>query len=114
MQRGIINFTNNEINYLYNLLNKNNLIPQDLITKLSPVLNNEILNQEKSNQYGSSQVDSNQEAAKLINVLVSEEEVEIILDNLPISSIDDSPELLSSRLKSQQFLAKIRFPESFS
>lgn len=104
MQRGIINFTNNELNYLYNLLNKNKLIPQDLITKLSPVVNNEILNQERANQ----------DLEKLINVLISEEEAEIILDNLPISSGDDSPELLSSRLKSQQFLSKIRFPESIS
>lgn len=45
-------------------------------------------------------------------ILISEEDAEILLDSLAAPTASEPAELKSLRLKLQQFIGKIRFPES--
>ena len=96
MQRGIVSFTNPELKLLHELATTQGCKKKDLLAKLTPV-------EEK-----------NPTSNKTYDVLVSEDEAEIILDCMPMPSKDDDPNLVNSRIKVQQFLAKTRFPESSS
>jgi hypothetical protein len=91
MQRGVIIFTNLELEYLHDLLisggdvftNEN----KELIARLAPV--KEI-------------TDDNQ----LFDVSINENEAELILDLMPIPNKDDDQNLVNTRIKLQSFLDK--------
>lgn len=98
MQRGIVTFTNNELKLLHNLAISEGCTKGDLLDKISPVTSSA----------------SSSEQLEGYDVLISEDEAEIILDFMPMPNKDDDPNLVSARIKIQQFVAKSRFPESFS
>lgn len=98
MQRGIVTFTNTELKLLHNLAISQGCENSDLLDKLSPVNSSEI----------------SSEGTDGYDVLVSEDEAEIILDCMPMPNKDDDPNLVNARIKIQKFIAKSRFPESFS
>ena len=99
MQRGIISLTNLELSALYNLALSQGCKDKDLVAKLAPV--------EESNHPPSGDQNTPQE----YNVLISEDEAEIMLDCMPMPSDENDPNLVSARIKIQQFIAKSRFGE---
>ena len=90
MKRGTVSLNNIELGVLHGLAVLNGCNQQALLNKLTPVEN---------------VTDQMQEHT----VLVSEDEVEILLDCMPIQSHDLDQALVSARVKLQQFLAKSRF-----
>ena len=90
MERGTVALTNIELGVLHDLAIAQGCKKQDLIDKLSPVANV-------------------QDQAEEHSVLMSEEEAEIILDCMPMPSPELDSNLISARIKVQQFLAKSRF-----
>ncbi len=98
MQRGIVSFTNLELKILHELAISQDCQNTDLLDKLSPV----------------SSPESSNDQLQTYDVLISEDEAEIILDCMPMPAKDDDQNLINARIKTQQFLAKSRFPESFS
>lgn len=98
MQRGIVTFTNQELKLLHNLAISQGCQKSDLLDKISPVISSETLGEQPEGY----------------DVLISEDEAEIILDCMPMPNKDDDLNLVNARVKIQQFIAKSRFPESFS
>lgn len=92
MERGTISLTNLELTVLYEMALAQGCDKQDLVDKLQPV---------------PGAIDQSQEHI----VQISEEEAEIMLDCMPMPSPENDPNLVSSRIKIQQFLAHCRFPE---
>ncbi|MCB9813707.1 MAG: hypothetical protein H6772_04865 [Pseudomonadales bacterium] len=92
MQRGVIRLSNQELIILSNFLISKDCQEENLLFKLKPVEN---------------LIDQTQE----LDVLISENEAEIVLDCMPIPSKQDDPNLISARTKLQQFIAKLRFDE---
>ncbi|NCO12267.1 MAG: hypothetical protein COZ34_00105 [Candidatus Pacebacteria bacterium CG_4_10_14_3_um_filter_34_15] len=99
MQRGIVTFTNIELKLLHDLAISHDCKNDDLLDKLSPVASSD-----------ASLVPSNDQ--QTYDVLISADEAEVILDCMPMPDKDDDPDLVTARIKVQQFLAKSRFPES--
>lgn len=92
MERGIISLTNQELASLQSLAVQQGCEKQDLLDKLTPV---------------AGVTDSNQEHT----VQISEDEAEMLLDCMPVPSDGIDPNIISSRMKIQQFIARCRFPE---
>lgn len=90
MERGTIVLSNNQAIALRKGLLNQGFANESLLRKLEPVINPADLD------------------ADFI-VEISEEDAETMLDSMPIPNQDTDPNLISSRIKIQNFLAKCRF-----
>lgn len=89
MERGVISLTNLELVALYHMAIAQHCTKQDLMDKLQPVK-------------GVDDTDSNV-------VQISEDDAEILLDCMPIPDEKSDPNIVSSRIKIQEFVSKCRF-----
>lgn len=87
MQRGIVSLSNPELSILHALVVSQNCDKKEMLDKFSPV-------------------EGNLSNFQLVDVFVNEAEAEMLLDCMAPPGKDDEPNLVSVRLKLQQFLAK--------
>lgn len=85
MQRGIINFTNEELKILYDYLKQNCYNPLVNIDKFQPVF-------EEDNSFI---------ADKLIKIQTNKEEVEAILDALPAPALENNKNMTLISLRAR-------------
>ncbi len=94
MNRGVILLTTLEMSQASAFLKTSTVpISETLLNKLTP---------------------SSTDPQQTDKILISEEDAEVLLDCLAAPSASEPAELKSLRLKLQQFIGKIRFPDSTS
>ena len=99
MQRGVIKLSNSELRELYNLVNSSECFLDNTNT-------HESVNEKTAFLIKISPVKENENKDQVYDIFINENEAEAMLDLMPIPDKDDSQNLLSARIKIQEFLDK--------